>query len=64
MKKFLAIVAVAAVMTACNNSSEKTVSTDTTKIETPVMDAKMATDTTTKMMADTTTKMMDTSKMK
>jgi|GEM_PF-2053989 len=65
MKKLLAIVAIAAVMTACNNSSEeKTVTVDTTKVETPVMDAKMATDTTTKMMADTTHKMMDTTKMK
>lgn len=66
MKKLLAIVAIAAVMTACNNSSEeKTVTVDTTKIETPVMDAKMATDTTTKMMVDTTHKMTDTTtKMK
>jgi len=63
MKKLLAIVAIAAVMTACNNTEEKTVTVDTTKVETPVMDAKMATDTT-HLMTDTTHKMADTTKMK
>jgi len=64
MKKIFAILAIAGLMTACNNSVDKekssadstsTMSTDTT--------TKMSTDTASKMMADTTHK-ADTSAKK
>ena len=39
MKKFFAIAFIAATMVACNNSSDKTETTDdSTKVETPAMD--------------------------
>ena len=68
MKKFLAIVAIAAFMTSCNDEkkTETTVTTDTSAVK---MDTKMP-DTAVKMdtkMADTSKmmdKMADTTKMK
>ena len=63
MKKLLAILAVAGVMTACNNSGDKEKSTsDSTSTMTTDTTSKMSTDTTNKMMADTTKK--DTSAKK
>lgn len=56
MKKLFAILAIAGLMTACNNSGDKEKSSaDTT--------STMSTDTSSKMMADTASKMMaDTTK--
>jgi len=64
MKKLLAILALAGVMTACNNSGDKEKSTSDTTTSTMTTDttSKMSTDTTNKMMADTTKK--DTSAKK
>ena len=54
MKKFLAILAIAGTLVACNNDSETTDTTDTTTtINTDVNAAPMTTDTT-GMMMDTT----------
>ncbi len=55
MKKFLAIIVLAGVFTACGNGTE-TETTDSTMMETPMMD-------TTTMMGDTTMMMMDTTTM-
>ena len=59
MKKFLAIIALAGVFTACGNGSESTTTSDSIKMmETPM------TDTSSKMMMDTSSHMMgDSSKM-
>lgn len=60
MKKFLAILAVGAILTACNNGSdEKPATTDSPKVETPVMDATKTADSAGKMGTDTANKMME-----
>jgi len=57
MKKLLAILAVGAILTACNSGSEeKPATTDSPKVETPVMDANKT--------MDTVNKMVDTAKAK
>lgn len=63
MKRVFAILAVAGVMAACNNGSEDSaVTTDSTKTETPVMDATTTADSASKMMnnaADSASKMIE-----
>jgi len=64
MKKLFAILAVAGVVTACNNSGDKEKSSaDSTSTMTTDTTSKMSTDTANKMMADTTKK-ADTSAKK
>lgn len=59
MKKLFAILAVASVLTACNNSDDKKeAAADTTKTESPVMDAVNTADSAGKVMADTAHNMM------
>ncbi len=60
MKKFLAILAVAGVMTACNNADDATTE-DTTTVVTDTTPVMVTPDTTT-MSADTTTISADTTK--
>ncbi len=67
MKKFLAVIAIASFAVACNSSSEKKETIDTTITVAPVDNTTVVTpmDTTTKMAIDTTGKSkMDTSKQK
>ena len=59
MKKLFAILAIAGTLTACNGSDGDKAATDSTKTETPVMDAAKTDSTATKMMDSTATKMMD-----
>ena len=64
MKKLFPILAIAAAMTACNNSGDKEKSAaDSTSTMTTDTTSKMSTDTASKMMADTT-KPADTSARK
>jgi len=59
MKKFLTILAVAGVMTACNSGSEETNGADTAaKVDSPV--APVVVDTTTAPVVDTTKAATDT----
>jgi hypothetical protein len=63
MKKLFAIFAIAAIMTACNNSVDKEKSTaDTTSTMSTDTTSKMSTDTANKMMTDTSKMSTDTSK--
>lgn len=63
MKKLFAILAIAGALTACNGSDgDKTATTDSTKTETPVMDASKIDSTAKKMMDSTVNKMVDTAK--
>ena len=58
MKKLLAILALGAVMTACNSGTEdKPATKDTAASENPVMDATKTADSAGKMGADTSHKM-------
>lgn len=64
MKKLLAILAVGAILTACNNGSdEKPATTDTVKTETPVMDANKTMDSVNKMVDTAKAKLDTASKM-
>ena len=60
MKKLFAILAIASVLTACNNSDDKKeAAADSTKTESPLMDAVNTADSAGKvMMADSTHNMM------
>jgi PBP1b-binding outer membrane lipoprotein LpoB len=66
MKKLFAILAVAAVMTACNNAAEeKAAVVDTPKTESPLMDAVKTADSVNKMIDSTHNHpMMDSSNKK
>ncbi len=55
MKKFLAIIAIAGVFTACGNSSE----TETTEYDTSTMMQAPMPDTASSMMGDTSMRMRD-----
>lgn len=64
MKKLFAILALASVMTACNNAAEeKAAATDSPKVENPVMDAVKTADSVTNQMmnnaADSANKVAD-----
>jgi ABC-type uncharacterized transport system auxiliary subunit len=61
MKKLFAILAVAAVMTACNNGSEEKITTtiDSTATSNPAADAMKTDSSATKMMTDSLHKMTD-----
>lgn len=59
MKKFFAILAIASVMTACNNSDDKKeAAADSTIAESPLMDAVNTADSAGKVMADSVNNMM------
>jgi ABC-type uncharacterized transport system auxiliary subunit len=62
MKKLFAILTLAGALTACNNGdSDKAATTDSPKMDKPVMDTvKKMMDSTANKMMDTTKKMMDT----
>jgi len=62
MKKVFAIVSIAAVMAACNNSgAEKEAVTDSvTAAESPLMDAVNTADSAKKILQDSTGKVVDT----
>lgn len=62
MKKLLVIVTIAAVLGACNNSSEKTSTEtkDTVLTESPLTDAVNTADSVNKKIEDSTGKIMDT----
>lgn len=61
MKKIFAILTIAFVITACNNSETTTTTMDSvTSAESPLMDAVSTADSVGKMMHDSTHQMMDT----
>jgi uncharacterized lipoprotein YajG len=67
MKKIFAILTIAFVMTACNNSETTTTTTTTDSVssaESPLMDAVSTADSVGKMMQDSTHQMMDSSHKK
>ena len=62
MKKFLAIVAIASFAVACNNSSEKTETTDSVTVDS-IVPAPVVVDSPVTTPTDTTGKMDTTKKM-
>ena len=65
MKKLFSILAVVAILTACNNSTEQTTTkTDSLSTSNPAADAMKTDSSATKMMADSSHKMDSTNKMK